>query len=127
MVHRAFKPYSLLMYFLAIIACFFLGLLYAKMVEAGKGQMLAGGAIFLGYGVIGSAIGLILALFVAKRSNRKTIIKTNIVLTISIVLLFGFFHIRYKKRQKEKEKEAIEFKQPSTKVSFLHSDTNISF
>ncbi|MDX1317257.1 MAG: hypothetical protein R3262_06895, partial [Xanthomarina gelatinilytica] len=65
MAHQAVKPYSFLMYFLAIIAFFFLGIVYANITEAGKGQMLAGGAIVFGYGVIGAFIGLCLSIFTA--------------------------------------------------------------
>lgn len=105
MAHQAVKPYSFLMYFLAIIAFFFLGLVYAGITEAGKGQMLAGGAIVFGYGVMGALIGLILSLIAAFRANRSLIIKLNIILTLIIVTSFTYFYINYQKRQQEKLKD----------------------
>lgn len=102
MAHQAVKSYSFLMYFLAIIALFFLGLIYAGIVEAGKGQMLAGGAIVLGYGVIGAFIGFCLSLVAAFNAKRALIIKINIILTLIIVTSFAYFTIKYQKRQREK-------------------------
>jgi len=96
------KPYSFLMYFLAIIAFFFLGLIYAGIIEAGKGQMLAGGAIVFGYGVIGAVIGLCASLFTAFKAQRHIIIKINIVLTLIIIASFAYFTIKYQKRQQGK-------------------------
>lgn len=102
MAHPMVKPYSFLMYVLAIIAFFFLGLVYAGIVEAGKGQMLAGGAIVFGYGVIGAFIGLCVALFLAYNLKRAFIIKINGVLALIIVASFAYFTIKYQKRQQEK-------------------------
>mgnify|MGYP000173900014 CR=1 FL=1 len=108
MAHKMFKAYSFLMYFLALIAFFFLGLIYAGITEAGKGQMLAGGAIVFGYGVIGAFIGLCLALVLAYNLKRHWIIKINILLTLIIAASFAYFTIKYQKRQKEKEQQKIE-------------------
>jgi Ca2+/Na+ antiporter len=108
MAHQAVKPYSFLMYFLAIIASFFIGVSYAGIVEAGKGQMLAGGAIVFGYGVIGAFIGFIIAIFIALKMNRVFIIRLNVFLAFAIVAFFGYYTIKYQKRQKEKEKEKLE-------------------
>lgn len=104
MAHQAVKPYSLLMYLLAIIAFFFLGLVYAGISEAGKGQMLAGGAIVFGYGVIGALIGLILSIIAAFKAKRHAIIKVNVLLALIIVASFAYFRIKYKQRQEEKQK-----------------------
>jgi hypothetical protein len=108
MAHQAVKPFSFLMYFLAIITSFFIGVTYAGIVEAGKGQMLAGGAIVLGYGVIGAFIGFVIAIFIAIKANRDLIIKLNIFLALAILAFFSYYTINYQKRQKEKEKEKIE-------------------
>ena len=102
MAHQMLKPYSFLLYLLAIIAFFFVGVTYAGIVEAGKGQMLAGGAIVFGYGVIGSFLGFIMALIVAIKANRKPIIRLNIVLAISIIAFFGYYRIKYQKKQQDK-------------------------
>ncbi|MFL0354661.1 hypothetical protein [Xanthomarina sp. GH4-25] len=108
MAHQAVKPYSFLMYFLAIITSFFVGLTYASIVEAGKGQMLAGGAIVFGYGVIGAFLGLIIAIFITVKTNRKLIIKLNLFLALAIVAFFSYYTIKYQKLQKVKEKEKLE-------------------
>lgn len=115
MAYQAVKPYSFLMYFLAIIAFFFLGLVYAGITEAGKGQMLAGGAIVFGYGVIGAFMGLCLSIFTAIKANRQVIIKINGLLTLIIVASFTYFYFNYQKRQREKlENEPPKREQPTT-------------
>ena len=103
MAHSMLKLHSLFMYALAFISFFFLGILYARFVEAGKDQMLAGGAIVLGYGVVAAFIGLVLALLISYKLNKKYIVFINIALLLSIVLSLVFFTIEYKKRNKEKD------------------------
>ncbi|RKE98318.1 hypothetical protein [Ichthyenterobacterium magnum] len=119
MAHQAIKLYSLLMYFLAIIAFFFLGLVYAGITEAGKGQMLAGGAIVFGYAVIGAFIGLCLSLIIAFIAKRSTIIKLNVVLTLIIVASFSYFTISYQKRQREKLENDSHIKKQPTKSKLI--------
>jgi uncharacterized membrane protein YeiB len=117
MAHSMLKPYSLLLYLLSSINFFFLGIIYAGIVDAGKGQMLAGGAIVLGYGVIAAFIGLIFALFIAYKFNKKHIVYTNVTLTIIMALSFIFFTVKYKKREQNKQQEKEQFKKPSTTVT----------
>lgn len=103
------------MYFLAIIAGFFLGLVYAAITEAGKGQMLAAGAIVFFHGLIGAFIGLCLSLFAAFKVRRDLIIKINVVLALVIVTSFAYFYVKYQKRQREKlENEPFKQEQPKT-------------
>lgn len=102
MAHQAVKPYSFLMYFLAIIAFFFLGLVYAGITEAGKGQMLAGGAIVFFHGLVGAFIGLCLSLFTAFKAKRGLIFKINGLLALIIVASFAYFTLKYQNRQQEK-------------------------
>lgn len=119
MAHQMLKPYSFLLYFLAILTFFFVGLTYAGIIEAGKNQGLAGGAIVLGYGVMGAFFGFIAALFVANRTNRKIIFRLNIILAICIVGFYAFYHLKYLERQKAKalEKQNIEKpKEPKQKT-----------
>ncbi|MFD1614305.1 hypothetical protein ACFR98_04305 [Gelatiniphilus marinus] len=107
------------MYFLAIIAFFFLGLVYAGITEAAKGQMLAGGAIVFGYGVIGAFIGLCLAIIFAYNLKRHLIIKINVLLVLIIAASVAYFTIKYQQRQKEKEQHKIEqqkTKRPTTRA-----------
>lgn len=114
MAHQVVKPYSFLMYFLAIIAFFFLGLVYAGITEAGKGQMLAGGAIVFFHGLIGAFIGLCLSIFIAIKAKRHVIIKINGLLTLIIVASFAYFYFDYQKRQREKlENQAPKKEQPT--------------
>ena len=111
MAHQMVKPYSWLLYLLAIIASFFVGLSYAGFIEAAKGQGLAGGAIVIGYGVVAAAIGLILALFVAYQTNRKTIFRLNIILAFCIAGFYGYYHIKYLERQKAKARNEYKTEQ----------------
>jgi hypothetical protein len=112
MAHPMVKPYSFLLYLLAIIAFLFLGIVYAGITEAGKGQMLAGGAIVLGYGVIGAFIGLCLSLFLAYKVKRQTILKTNGILALIMIASIAYFTIKYQKRQQEREQQKIEQQKP---------------
>tara|TARA_R110002073_G_scaffold139232_2_gene289386 strand:+ start:171782 stop:172765 length:984 start_codon:yes stop_codon:yes gene_type:complete len=111
-VKKLIKPYSLLLYLLAFIACFFIGIAYAGLVEAGKGQMLAGGAIVLGYGVIGAVVGFCLALVLASKAERKLILKINGLLAVIVLISFMYFALKYQKRQHDKEQQKIEQPKP---------------
>lgn len=115
MAHQAVKPYSFLMYFLVIIVSFFIGVTYAGIVDAGKGQMLAGGAIVFGYGVIGSFIGLCISIFITFKANRNFIIKFNIFLAIVIASFFTYYTIKYQRRQKEKLEQELPRQERSLK------------
>jgi len=117
MAHQAVKPYSFLMYFLASIAFFFLGLAYAGVTQAGKGQMLASGAIVLGYGVIGMLIGFILALIAAFKVRRSIILRLNVVLILIIAASLIFLKIKNQKRQKARSSgEQAIMKEPTIPI-----------
>ena len=92
------KPSSLLLYLLAIIASFFVGLSIAGLIEAGKHQALAGGAIVLGYGVMGAVIGLLIALFIAWKSSYTIRFRLNIFLALGILAFFVYFHFKFRTR-----------------------------
>ena len=102
MAHQMFKPYSWLLYLLAVLASFFAGLSYVGFIDAGKGQGLAAAAIVLGYGVIAAIFGLIAALFVAWQTQRRTILRLNIILALCIAVFAGHFYMTYLERQKAK-------------------------
>lgn len=110
MAHQMLKAYSFLLYFLAVLTSFFVGVTYAGIVEAGKNQGLAGGAIVLGYGVIGAFFGFIIALFIANKTNRRIIFRLNIILTISIICFYIYYHLKFLERQKARalDKQNIE-------------------
>jgi hypothetical protein len=57
MAHKMIKPFSLLYYILAFFTEFFVGVVIAGLLEAGKGQMLAAGTVVIGYGFMGAGIG----------------------------------------------------------------------
>ena len=124
MAHSMLKPYSLLMYFLAVLVFFFIGVTYAGLIDAGKNQMLAGAAIVLGYGVMVSISGLIIALFVAYKSSRKTIFRINLILTLLIVLFVGYFTVKYNERQSQKLKEETEQPEKPKPSTTVTSDNN---
>lgn len=103
MAKNLIKLYSLLLYPLAIIFSFLIGVSIAGLVEAGKDQMLAGGAIVLGYGVIAAFIGFCVALFIAYQGKRKTIIRLNAILFILSCLMIVYYNNDYKKRKAARE------------------------
>jgi hypothetical protein len=100
-----FKPYNLLMYLLALLSFFFVGVSYAGITEAGKNQGLAGGAIVLGYGVIAAGIAFVISLFIASGTGRKRIIRINQILTIVLLGFIAYFSWSYQKRAKAKSSE----------------------
>ncbi|MEW4925556.1 hypothetical protein [Algibacter sp. 2305UL17-15] len=127
MAHQMLKGYSFLLYFLMLIASFFAGLTYAGIVGAGKNQGLAGGAIVLGYGVMGAVIGLVVSLIVANKAKRKIIIWLNVALAVSIVCFWGYYHMKYLEKQKAKALENQEIqniKKPKKKVPTATVDSN---
>jgi len=121
MAHLMVKPYSFLLYFLTLITFFFIGLTYAGIVEAGKNQGLAGGAIVFGYGVIAAGIGLLISLFIAYKTNRKLIFRLNIILAISIASFYLYYHLKYLERQKAKEQEQQKTEQPKQPTQSVDS------
>lgn len=125
MAHKLLKLYSFLLYILTIITFFFIGISVADIVDAGKNQGLAGGAIVLGYAVIASIIGLILSLLVASKTNRKIIFRINIILGFSILGFIAYYQIRYQNRKEAKIKvqQNLELpKQRSTQISNAFDD-----
>lgn len=127
MAHQMVKPYSLLFYLLGIIASFFIGLTYAGITDAGKNQGLAGGAIVLGYGVIAAGIGLIIALFVAYKANRKIIFRLNIILALCIAGFYAYYHIKFLEKQKEQDKQNMEQPKKETAPSTVTEPTAMLF
>ena len=109
-----FKLHSFLLYVLAILTSFFVGLIIADLLEAGKYQGLAAGAIVLGYGVVGAGIGLMLALFIAWKANRKTVVRLNGVLAVIILVFIVYFHFKYKERREAQKQENERIERPAT-------------
>ncbi|MDF1698530.1 MAG: hypothetical protein P1U56_21945 [Saprospiraceae bacterium] len=89
---------------LMLISGFLIGVLIAYVMEAGKGQMLAGGAIVFGYGIGGSLMSLLVfsLLVFLKNTSAKTEKWINVFLCITIVLISIFFWNNHQNRQKIK-------------------------
>jgi len=98
---------NILFFVLLFLVGFFLGILVANLVDAGKGQMLAGGAIVLGYGVIGAIIGLVTAILlsIVYKGKPSAIILCNKIMMILLIFLWGYFYLQYQQRMAEREKE----------------------
>ncbi len=105
MAKQMIKPYSFLLYFLAFVASFFGGVSYAGWIEAAKDQMLAAGAIVLGYGVMGAIIGLFAALIIAYGAGRTVIIRLNMILPLIIIAFVAYYAIKFKRKQKAKQEQ----------------------
>ena len=94
------KPASLLFYLLMILTAFILGLFYAGLIDAGKNQGLAGGAIVLGYGVSFSFVALIIALFLVYFLQHRIIVTCNKGLAILFTISALFFVYRILSRER---------------------------
>jgi uncharacterized protein YacL len=101
------KAHSFLFYLICFLLGFFIGVSYAGFIEAGKDQMLAGGAIVLGYGVIGAVLGLILSLFSVSRLSSKSIVRLNILFAVFILAFVLYYKLSFDRRQKAKSQEKI--------------------
>lgn len=88
-----FKLYRILFYPLSIVFSFLLGILVAKLVGAGEGQMLAAGAIILSYGVIGAVIGFVLSIILGNNIQKSALVKLNIALVLLIIACFLYFYL----------------------------------
>lgn len=98
---------SILFFILFFLFGFLAGIQFANIVEAGKGQMLAGGAIVLGYGVMGAVIGILASVFlyIAYKSKPKVIIYFNMILAVLVLCFSTFFYVKYQKREAKKKEQ----------------------
>ena len=99
------RPACLLFSILTLILFFFVGLLYAGWMEAGKNQGLAGGAIVLGYGVIFAIIALLISFFATYHLRHKSVVRGNIALTILILASFLLVKNNADARKKKREEQ----------------------
>jgi len=100
---RFLKPARIAFYFLMLVSFFIAGLYFAGIIDVGKGQGLAGGAIVLGYGVMFGFLALIASFFIAHFTPHRVIVYANIVLLAVILVSYGITHYRYVQREKVKE------------------------
>lgn len=107
MAGKMVRPYSFLMYILAILVGFFVGVMYAGWIDAGKDQMLAAGAILVGYGVVGAFISFVASLALVYWSGRRTIIGLNGILALLLAGFFVYFTVKYQRKQAVNSKHIL--------------------
>jgi len=94
----------ILFFLLFFLFGFFSGIQVANIVEASKGQMLASGAIVLGYGVVGASLGFLVALFISVyyKSKPSLIILLNKILAVLVLCFWIFFYMKYQNQELQK-------------------------
>ena len=113
--HNLAKGYSVLSYFVSLIGGFFCGLSVCALTGAAENQGLAGGAIVLFYGLIGSALALILAFFIAYKFGKKVIVGSMVFYGLAIIATILLLGANKQKR----ELERINNQQDSEKVIII--------
>jgi len=103
---KLLKPASFAFYFLMLLVFFIVGIYVAKLIGAGKNQMLAGGAIVLGWGVMFAGGALLVSFFIVRYVSHKIIVRLNWILLVAIGILYGITHYQYLQREKQKEEDA---------------------
>ncbi|RFN57992.1 hypothetical protein [Marixanthomonas ophiurae] len=110
MMKKLLKLANIAFYFLMLLVFFAIGLYVAGLLEAGKNQGLAGGAIVLGYGALFGGIAFIFSFFIAYHIKHKLIVRFNWLLLLLLVITYGITHYRYLERQ-NKQEEKPDFKE----------------
>lgn len=82
--------YTLLVSASCAIAGLVLGMLWAKYTGVADGQGLAGGAIVLGYGLIGAAIVAIAGIVVSLRMSKVALQRTAVIASIGLVFISAY-------------------------------------
>ncbi|MEM7382239.1 MAG: hypothetical protein AAF361_13725 [Bacteroidota bacterium] len=98
---KLIRPACLLFYLLSLLSFFVVGLVAAGLMEAGKNQGLAGGAIVLGWGVLFGIAGLVISFFIAYRLNTGILKRINIILAVILLGVFAIAYFKYQSRSKE--------------------------
>ncbi len=106
MSNKYFRLSSFGFYLLSLLLCFILGLYAAKISGAAEGQMLAGGAIVLMWGLMFAIVGLFIAIVVLSYTSRKIIVRINWILLVLLAGLFayGYFQLSEKTHDPNPEK-----------------------
>ncbi len=126
MIRKLIAPASLLFYVQSLIVFFILGLIYAGITDAAKGQGLAGGAIVLFYGISFAFAALFFALLMVSQFNIRTIKNINKVLVLLLLLLSTYVAYKVLKRSKnqppaQKEQFPPKVSSPAIPVSLISS------
>lgn len=113
---KLIKPINLLLYFQSTLVFFFVGAAYAGLTNAAKGQGLAGGAIVVGYGFMFALTAFIASILGAYYLKDRTIVITNRIMAILLIISIGILTYRFMAREKTEnlEKEYPHHNQPST-------------
>ena len=101
-MNRLLKPASLLLYLLAILNFFMVGVHFAKITGATDEQGLAAGAIILGYGVLFAFVALLISTFLVYNLSHPTIVFANRLLLI-IFIIFAIILTYQVKHRTEKQ------------------------
>ncbi len=113
------KPASLLFSVLSLLMFFIIGMYFAGLIEAGKNQGLAGGAIVLGWGVIFAGIAFVLSFLVTSKlctSKHCTGKLDSVCFTASWLWDTHYRFVQRDKLQKERKPTL------SKKVNYAHSN-----
>ena len=81
------KPYALLLYVLSILLFFVVGAWVGKISGAAEGQGLAGGAIILFYGLVGSVISFVVSLVVVAKTNKRMVVTINKIFAVFVFII----------------------------------------
>jgi len=119
---KLFRPASLLFYFLVFLCFFVFGTTFAVLIDAAKGQGLAGSAIVLGYGVMFGFFAILASFFLVYYLPVKSIIRLNKIFSALLLLLILIITIRYFTR---KQPKTVEFQQKhiSESVHYVNHST----
>ena len=93
-----FKLSNLLFYLLVTLLFSFLGMVFAGITGAGKGQGLAGGAFVFGYGVITAVLAFIASIFIAQLLGSPLVIRLNKILLFIVAVMLALISYRYQTR-----------------------------
>ena len=118
---KLIKPANLLLYFQTILVFFIVGVTYAGLTNAAKGQGLAGGAIVLGYGVMFVFIAFITSIIVAYYVKDRIIVITNRIMAIVLIIAIGILTYRFMNRE-QNEKPTKEFPKKQTAPAVIQSN-----
>src|SRR5690606_9106388 len=104
---KYFIPSSLFLYLISFITFFFVGASTAGFFGLADGQGLAGGAIILGYGLLGSIIALIISIFVVYACSHKLILWANVVMASLTAIMVLYFYLNFQDRFNEQETDQV--------------------
>jgi len=93
---KIFKPVYLAFYVLILVSFFVIGMYYAAIIGAAKGQGLAGGAIVFGYGVLFGIIAFIISIFTARKIQTKYLKIINWILLIGLLVLWSIKYFEFR-------------------------------